>query len=134
MPQKPQTSTDPDKVQAAVDAQLKEQKKDDSITVPDSDAPVVNAQDVAALQTEIGDLQRELEAARAELAAARNVPAGEVEIELEGGAPKWVQRVSGMERKDIAGYVVLPGNILIVKDKQGREGHRFTFLAHQRDA
>lgn len=127
--------TDPDKVQAAVDAQLKEQKKDDTIEVAASEAPVSPvadaAEDVAALQEELEAARAALAAAEAELAAARSVTAGTVEVELEEGAPKWVQQVSGMARKDIAGFVVLPGNVLVVKDKDGREGHRFTFLPHQ---
>lgn len=101
-----------------------------TIAVDASDAPnspqAAAEADVVALSDEIEELRAALAAAQAELAAAKSGPAGLVEVELETGAPTWVQAVSGLAREEIAGWTVLPGNVLVVKDTAGREGHRFT--------
>lgn len=112
-----------------------EAKPGPTIDVPASDAPVAtidNAAEIAKLQAELLEAQGDLAKAQADLAAARVQTSGMVEVELDTGAPRWVRDVSGMERKDIKGYTVLAGNVLVVVDKEGREGHRFTFLDRQR--
>lgn len=120
--------------QQAADAELKEQKQAGAvIEVPANESPVAEAADaadkVAHLEAKLQEMTDKLARAQAELTAARGSGDGLVEVELESGAPKWVQAVSGMERKDIMGYTVLPGaqgDVLVVKDRDGREGHRFT--------
>ena len=119
--------------QQAADAELKEQKAAGAvIEIPANESPVAEAADaageVAALEAKLQEMTDRLARAQADLAASRNAD-GMVEVELESGAPKWVQAVSGMDRKDIMGYTVLPGaqvEVLVVKDREGREGHRFT--------
>jgi len=134
----PPVAPDDSAANAPKDAADKPEKKDtqpDTIEIPPQDAPIVppavDPAEVAALQAELTDKQTELEQLRAELAAARNVRPEPVEVELESGMPKWVRLVSGMERSEINGWVDLPGNLLIVEDKQGGQ-HRFTYLSSQK--
>lgn len=105
-----------------------------TLTVPAVDAPG-NSEEIARLQADLAEAQRDLANTQRELTAARNRKAEPIEIELETGAPAWVRRVSGMDASEIKGWVVLPGtNVLVIEDKAGATGHRFTFLPSQRDA
>jgi hypothetical protein len=105
------------------------------IELAPNDAPVVSQVDPAELerlQGELAEAKRELDEARQELAAAQRPPAEPVTAELETKTPAWVCEVSGMAAKDIAGWTVVNDDVLIVMDTEGRAGHRFSFLPHQR--